>query len=292
MTAGRTSSATWPFLPSSAGTIELPIGEMPSISKAIAIVFAVNWPPQAPAPGEATRSSSASSSSDMSPAACAPTASKTSWIVTSSPLNLPGRDRAAVEHQARHVEPGERHHAAGNRLVAAREGDHAVEEMAAGDELDRVGDHLAADERGLHALGAHRDAVGDGDGVELHRRAAGGADALLDLLGEAAEVEVARHHLGPGVGDADDRALQRIVVEADALQVRAGRGPVRALELDPAAAAEVSLTALRASLARVPRVAALPLAQAPEVAAHARGIELAPDEVHVRAPDHARSRRR
>ena len=37
----------------------------------------------------------------------------------------------------------------------------------------------------LHALGAHRDAVGDRDRVELHRRAAGGADALLDLARRA-----------------------------------------------------------------------------------------------------------
>jgi hypothetical protein len=51
----------------------------------VAIVFAVYWPPQAPAPGEATASSSASSSSVMSPAAWLPTASNTSWIVTSLP---------------------------------------------------------------------------------------------------------------------------------------------------------------------------------------------------------------
>jgi hypothetical protein len=66
------------------------MGEMPSVSKASAIVLAVNWPPQAPAPGEATPSSSWSWSSDILPAAWAPTASKTSWIVTSSPRNLPG----------------------------------------------------------------------------------------------------------------------------------------------------------------------------------------------------------
>ena len=79
------SSAAWPFFPSSAGTIEVPIAEMPSISKAVDIVLAVNWPPHAPAPGEATDSSSARSASLMSPAAWAPTASKTSWIVTSWP---------------------------------------------------------------------------------------------------------------------------------------------------------------------------------------------------------------
>ena len=44
---------------------ESPIGEIPSTSNAIAIVLAVNWPPHAPAPGEATASSSASSSSVM-----------------------------------------------------------------------------------------------------------------------------------------------------------------------------------------------------------------------------------
>jgi hypothetical protein len=83
-------SATSPFLPSSAGTIELPMGEIPSTSKAMAMVFAVNWPPHAPAPGEALPSNSDSSSSDMSPAACEPTASKTSWIVTSCPWKRPG----------------------------------------------------------------------------------------------------------------------------------------------------------------------------------------------------------
>jgi hypothetical protein len=84
------SSATRPFLPSSAGTIELAIGEMPSTSNASAIVLAVYWPPQAPAPGEATDSSSDRSASDSLPAACAPTASKTSWIVTSLPRKRPG----------------------------------------------------------------------------------------------------------------------------------------------------------------------------------------------------------
>ena len=74
----------------SAGTIAAPIGEMPSTSSAIAIVLAVNWPPQAPEPGLATFSRSISSCSVMRPAAWAPIASKTSWIVTSSPLYLPG----------------------------------------------------------------------------------------------------------------------------------------------------------------------------------------------------------
>jgi hypothetical protein len=85
------STATSALSPCSAGTMDEPIGEMPSTSNAIAIVLAVNWPPQAPAPGLATDSSSWSSSSVIRPVACAPTASKTSWIVTSRPSKRPGR---------------------------------------------------------------------------------------------------------------------------------------------------------------------------------------------------------
>jgi hypothetical protein len=63
---------------------------MPRNSQAVAMVFAVNWPPQAPAPGHAESSISHKSASDILPAACAPTASNTSWIVTSRPWNRPG----------------------------------------------------------------------------------------------------------------------------------------------------------------------------------------------------------
>ena len=98
-----------------------------------------------------------------------------------APVKLARRNRSAVEHDARDVQARQRHDRAGNRLVAADQHDEAVEAVAARHELDRIGDHLAADERGAHPFGAHRDAVGDRDGVELHRRAAGGADAFLDV---------------------------------------------------------------------------------------------------------------
>ena len=59
---------------------------MPSTSNAIAIVLAVNWPPQAPAPGEATFSSSIELLVGDLAGGVRADASKTSWIVTSSPL--------------------------------------------------------------------------------------------------------------------------------------------------------------------------------------------------------------
>jgi hypothetical protein len=133
----------------------------------------------------------------------------------------PRSDRAVVEHQAGQVEARERHHARGNRLVAADDADEPVEQVPARDELDRVRDHLARDERRAHPLGAHRDAVRDGDRVELHRRAARLADPALHVLGERALVQVARHRLDPARRHADEGAGEILVGEAGALQHRA-----------------------------------------------------------------------
>ena len=63
----------------------------PIASATQAMVLAVNWPPHAPWPGQATFSSAISSCSGQLPAACWPTASKTSTTVTSRPAKLPGR---------------------------------------------------------------------------------------------------------------------------------------------------------------------------------------------------------
>ena len=135
-------------------------------------------------------------------------------------------DRAVVEHEARHVEPAERHRGRRDRLVTADEADDAIEQVAADDELDRVGDHLAADQRRLHPLGAHRHAVAHGDGVELHRRAARCPDALLDELREPPLVVVAGHGLDPRRRHADERLGEVVVGEADRLQHRPGAGAV------------------------------------------------------------------
>ena len=76
---------------STCGTAAVPMGARPISSITVAMVLAVNWPPHAPAPGHAWSSISSSSSSEMRPAAFAPTASNTSPILMSRPLCLPGR---------------------------------------------------------------------------------------------------------------------------------------------------------------------------------------------------------
>ncbi len=76
---------------STAGMSFRPIGARPRKVVARAMVLAVNWPPQAPAPGQADCSIAASSASSIRPAAWAPTASNTSWMVMSPPRWQPGR---------------------------------------------------------------------------------------------------------------------------------------------------------------------------------------------------------
>src|SRR5262249_55001197 len=127
----------------------------------------------------------------------------------------------------------------GNRLVTARDGHDAVEHVAARDQLYRVGDHLAADEGTLHTLRAHRDPVGDRDGVDLDGRATRRADPLHHLLGELPVVPVARHRPDPAVRHADLWSGEILVRESHRLHHGARGRAVRAVEEDTALAAGV-----------------------------------------------------
>ncbi len=68
MTSLPAATATSARSPAVAGTLALPMGEMPRNSAAVAMVLAVNCPPQAPAPGQAAFSRALSCSSDIRPA--------------------------------------------------------------------------------------------------------------------------------------------------------------------------------------------------------------------------------
>ena len=79
-----------------AGGAAEPGSDMPSASAALAIVFAVYMPPQAPSPGQIARSIASRSSRLIRPRAQAPTASNASMMVTwrsepSDSLATPGR---------------------------------------------------------------------------------------------------------------------------------------------------------------------------------------------------------
>src|SRR5688500_1782026 len=107
--------------------------------------------------------------------------------------------------------------------------------MTASAELDRIGHNLARDERRLHALGAHRDAVAHGDGVHLDRRSTGLADALLDPARELPLIDVAGHDLDPRMRDADQRPLEVLVVVTDSAHHRTCRRAVRSVDHHAAA---------------------------------------------------------
>ena len=208
----RTSTASRPTLdatsalrPSSAGTMLEPIGLMPRTSKAMAIVFAVNWPPHAPAPGLATFSSSARSSSLICPGGVL--ADRLEDLLDRHVLAVEAArvDRAAVEHHAGDVEARERHDGAGIVLSQPLMQTMRVEEVAARDELDRVGDDLAADEAEVFiplvpiVTPSEIATVLSSIGVPP-------ASRMPSLtFAASARGEVAGHRLDPGVGDADDR---------------------------------------------------------------------------------------
>ena len=70
--------------------------------------------------------------------------------------------------------------------------------MATHAELDRIRDHFPADQRAFHALMAHGDAVGHGNGVEAERRAAARHHALARPVGLLIERGVARRRVIAG----------------------------------------------------------------------------------------------
>src|SRR5205807_6602356 len=150
------------------------------------------------------------------------------------PINT-RRNGAAIKHQSRQIHSSKCHGGRGDGLVAADHTHDRVEKLAAAHQFNRVGDDLAADQRSLHAFGAHRLTVADGNGVELHGRAARRANALLHLGRQAAQVEVAGHGLNPGVGHANDGFAEIVIRKSNGLEHGAGGGPVAPIS-DTAAA--------------------------------------------------------
>ena len=214
---------------STAGADELPGSDMPRASATEAMVLAVNIPAHEPSVGHALCSMSESSVVGEGVDGVGTDRLEHRRDVDGPVADPAGEDRPAVEEDAREVETGGGHQHARQRLVAAGQGDHAVEALGVHDGLDRVGDHLAADQRRPHPLVAHGDAVGHRDGDELERESAGLTHAVLGLLGQPGERQVARRHLVPRRGHADLGLVPVVVTHADRTQHGAGRGTGRAV---------------------------------------------------------------
>jgi hypothetical protein len=99
--------------------------------------------------------------------------------------------------------------------------------MAAHGQFHRVGDDIARDERGFHALMAHGDAVGHRDGAEFTRRAMGCGDALLHGLRLAHERDVAGRSFVPAGGHADQRLANLVLRQTHRVEIGAMRRTLR-----------------------------------------------------------------
>ena len=133
-------------------------------------------------------------------------------------LEAAGENGAAVDEDGGAIEAGDGHQATGHVFVASANGNEAIEELAAHDGFDGIGDDFAGDEGVFHALRAHGDAVGDGDGVKDERLATGLGAAFRGGDGELVDVDVAGRDLAPGGGDADLGFLEIGAVEADGVK--------------------------------------------------------------------------
>ena len=148
-------------------------------------MFAVYMPPHAPSPGQIAFSISVDLlAGHLAREARADRLERVDDRDVAA-VEPPGQRRAGVEEHRGDVEAGGGHQHAGLGLVASGEQHGAVELLGAKHRLDRIRDHLARDERVVHAVVAHRDAVGDRDRAELQREAVRAAHADLRLLGEA-----------------------------------------------------------------------------------------------------------
>ena len=118
-----------------------------------------------------------------------------------------GLDRTAVDHDRRPIQPSHRDQASRHVLVTSGQRDQGVVPLGRHDRFDRIGDQVAALQAVTHALGAHRDAVADADGVEPHPDHSGIGDAFLHLSGQIQQVHVAAVSLVPNAGDANLRLV-------------------------------------------------------------------------------------
>ena len=130
-------------------------------------------------------------------------------------LGDPREDRARIQEDGREVEARGGHEHARQGLVAAGQQDRAVQPLGHHHRLDRVGDDLARDQREVHSLVPHGDAVGHRDGPELQGVPARREHAVLDGAREPVEGQVARRDLVPRAGDPDLRLGEVVVAHPD-----------------------------------------------------------------------------
>jgi hypothetical protein len=124
------------------------------------------------------------------------------------------KDGAAVNVDSGHVGAQHAHQAAGHVLVAATDDDHAIHPLALHAGFYAVGNDFAADQRVLHALGAHGHPVRDGGRAEDLSVTAGFLDAGHCRIGQFLQAAVAGRDGAVAVGHADHGLLEVVFLVA------------------------------------------------------------------------------
>ena len=140
------------------------------------------------------------------------------------------QNRSAINKNRRPVHSRHRHDAGRHVLVAATNRHKTVHALATDHGFDRVGNDLTRHKRVFHALGAHRNAVGNRDGVEHHPLATGRIRALAGLASEFVDVHVARRHLAPSRSNANVRLGKILFLKTNGIKHRTTRRAVRAIK--------------------------------------------------------------
>src|SRR6185437_9031462 len=99
--------------------------------------------------------------------------------------------------------------------------------MAPHRKLDGIGDDFAGDERGLHALMTHRDAVRDRDGAKFAGRTSGFLDTFFGGLRLTHQRDVAGRGFIPAGHDAHERLMNLALRQAHRVVIRAVRRAFR-----------------------------------------------------------------
>ena len=141
-----------------------------------------------------------------------------------------GQNRSAINEHGRTIQSRHGDERAGHIFIATADGHKTIHARAADDGFNRVGDDFARDERIFHAFAAHRDAVGDRDGVEDDRLATGSVRAFFGFERELVNVHVAGRDVAPCRGDADDGLGKIFLREADGIKHGARGGAFIAIE--------------------------------------------------------------
>ena len=115
---------------------------------------------------------------------------------------------AAGAENGGHVDAGSRHQKSRHILIAVGDHHQTVELVCLRHGLGGVGDQITGDEGVFHTHMTHGDTVTHGDGGELHRRTACGADARLHRLGDLVQIHMTGDDLILRAHHADKGALQ------------------------------------------------------------------------------------